>query len=317
MLSALVEDFQALPGCEVWTLLDHECPALGTQHRRRVAPHQAEEEFRSLAAQADATLVIAPETHGVLARLTRLVSDFNGRLLGCSAEAVELTADKKALAEHWHKHHVPTPELVESSGFPGFPVVLKPRDGAGSQATFRIRNREEWTDAWQQARQDMASEFLVQRFVSGQPASVAFLIGPGQVMPLASAAQHLSDDGRFHYLGGLLPLEPSLAERATSLAIRAIAGIPGLAGYVGVDVVLGSDVQEDVAIEINPRLTTSYLGLRRLAQSNLAEAWLNIAQGQRPRAISWRQGPIRFGVDGSIVGGPNGATWDSPGQRPG
>ena len=40
-------------------------------------------------------------------------------------------------------------------------------------------------------------------------------------------------------------------------------------------------------IEINPRLTTSYVGLRALASCNLAAALLNVVAGQKPR-LTWR-----------------------------
>ena len=46
--------------------------------------------------------------------------------------------------------------------------------------------------------------------------------------------------------------------------------MPGLQGYVGVDVVLGEETSW--LIEINPRPTTSYVGLRRVIDLNMAEA---------------------------------------------
>lgn len=131
MLSALVQDFQRLDGCEVWTLLDRHCPtSLG--HRCHRLPHDdALAPFRDLASKADATLVIAPETDGILARFSRIVHESMGRWFGCTTAAIGLTTDKKALAELWHRAGVPTPELLDAGKFPGFPVVLKPRDGAG------------------------------------------------------------------------------------------------------------------------------------------------------------------------------------------
>jgi hypothetical protein len=48
-----------------------------------------------------------------------------------------------------------------------------------------------------------------------------------------------------------------------------------------VDLVLGdaADGSRDFAIEINPRLTTSYLGLRALARGSLAAALLRAVRG--------------------------------------
>jgi predicted ATP-grasp superfamily ATP-dependent carboligase len=77
--------------------------------------------------------------------------------------------------------------------------------------------------------------------------------------------------------------------------------VPGLLGYVGVDLVLGdaADGSQDYAIEINPRLTTSYVGLRQLAEFNLAEAMLVAAAGKLEQPLRWKPGHVRFSSDGS------------------
>jgi predicted ATP-grasp superfamily ATP-dependent carboligase len=140
---------------------------------------------------------------------------------------------------------------------------------------------------------------IAQAYVPGFAASVAFLIGPSQLLPLVPCQQLLSNDGRFHYRGGRLPIRPDLAERAVRIATAAVTGVPGLSGYVGVDVVLGEG--RDWAIEINPRLTTSYVGLRALAKFNLAEAMLAAMTGDALPRLEWRQGEVEFTPDGRIA----------------
>jgi len=144
---------------------------------------------------------------------------------------------------------------------------------------------------------------IVQPFVAGTAASVAFLCGPRQCVELAPAAQSLSADGRFRYEGGELPLPAPLATRAVRLARSAVEAVPGLAGYVGVDVILGeaADGSADWVIEINPRLTTSYLGLRELAEQNLAEMLLRVIDGETIDPPRWRSGKVRFRSDGAIL----------------
>ena len=110
--------------------------------------------------------------------------------------------------------------------------------------------------------------------------------------------QILSADDRFQYRGGRLPMPPRQARRAVDLAARALDGIDGLAGFVGVDLVLGDD-GHDVAIEINPRMTTSYIGLRTLCCDNLAVAWMRLLDGERDVVLSWFPGPIAFHAHGA------------------
>ena len=131
---------------------------------------------------------------------------------------------------------------------------------------------------------------------------MAFLCGPRGQVPLLPTFQLLSDDGRFKYFGGELPIPDHLTARAVKLAYAAVACVPGLRGYVGVDLVLGDadDGSRDYAIEINPRLTTSYIGLRMLADFNIAEAMLRIASGEEFGALTWKPGRVRFSADGVV-----------------
>lgn len=300
MLAAVCTDFAQLPAIEVRTLVaaddEQDIPAC-----RMVRIQAADEEtaLRNVARWADYSLVIAPEFGGILERRCRWVEEEKGRLVGSSSQAVQLVADKLALSERLRDADVRMPPCVPISRAEtlGYPVVCKPRRGAGSQATFLVRDEVSLLACVEQARREGCTEELIaQRYVSGRAASVSFLIGPRGVAALAPAAQHLSDDGRFRYQGGTVPLPEDLAKRAVAIAQPAVAHVPGLRGCVGVDVVLGVKIDGscDSVIEINPRLTTSYLGLRALARENLAKAMLQVVQRDEIPALSWRPGSVTF-----------------------
>ena len=73
------------------------------------------------------------------------------------------------------------------------------------------------------------------------------------------------------------------ATRACTLAEQALRTVPGLRGFVGVDLVLQNSVDDqagsqDVVIELNPRMTMSYIGLRALCRQNLASLLFDINQ---------------------------------------
>jgi predicted ATP-grasp superfamily ATP-dependent carboligase len=59
-------------------------------------------------------------------------------------------------------------------------------------------------------------------------------------------------------------------------------------------------LRNDAVIEINPRLTTSYVGLRALAETNLAEALLHVALGDAIPNLAWRPGVVQFNADGTV-----------------
>jgi tyramine---L-glutamate ligase len=299
MLGAITADFAAIPGLQT------------IRFPEGLPEHDHRPIFRQLAQQADWSLIIAPETDGELERLCREVLAVGGRLLGTNPDGIALTADKWKLAEHWNQLGVPTPRTVAVSRSESvdavlkqlrFPVVIKPRDGAGSVSTFLATTLAEAISAIECCRVPM----IAQEFVEGRAASVAFLIAGEDRVPLPAAFQLTTSTDGFRYSGGSLPIEPELAGRAVAVGLAAVQGVPGLFGYVGVDVVLGASA--DVAIEINPRLTTSYVGLRAMTAMNLAEVLLRVCGGSKVQ-LTWNTGRVQFKPNGAVQRGGNSDFW--------
>jgi tyramine---L-glutamate ligase len=293
MRDALFEDFSALRDIKAVAFPDEAAPV-------------SQESFEEMCKLSDWTILIAPAFDNCLSHLAESVHRAGGHLLVPSLDAIRLTSDKLNLFNHWRSHQIPTPATSERdpTACEAFPVVWKPRDGAGSNMTFLLNSAQ----GVARAKAIVATEghrgpMIFQEYISGEAASIAFLCGPCGNMPLLPASQLLSHDGRFSYQGGKIPLAQDLAERAVKLGQQAVDCIPGLRGYVGVDLVLGSaeDRSRDYAIEINPRLTTSYVGLRRLADFNLAEAMLKTATNSVQVAMKWRAERIHFKPNGFIA----------------
>ena len=309
MVEALAADFaRAEPVETVTCLRDRRLASWNPPGCRMVdvadrAEHDAA--FDRLAAEADWTVVIAPEIGGALAERCRRVAAVGGRLLGPDQSLVELASDKHRTAECLARAGVPTPQGIPfDAGSPwprGFiyPAVWKPLDGAGSQGIVYVPNpgAPRLAPSGHRGR--------LERFCTGVPASVALICGPGGLkFGLLPCRQRLSDDGSFRYLGGELPLPPELAFRAKSLAEQAVAALPGAFGYLGVDLVLGEAANgaDDVVIEINPRLTTSYIGLRAAIEADLAGIVLRVAQGLAPQAPFEASRTVQFDADGTVRG---------------
>ncbi len=296
MRDALAEDFARIPGAEVLPFVEE---ADGGGEAAFVRSLRAS---GRLSQDADLAVAIAPELGDALADVITDGFYPGTRQFIPLPPSFRLCCDKLALAEHWRDRGVRTPATTERepTACEAFPVVWKPRDGAGSTDTFLIRDRFERASAL--AKRDPARPMILQEFVPERAASVAFLCGPRERVSLLPTFQLLSDDGRFKYEGGELPIPPELAERAVKLGRAAIECVPGLFGYVGVDLILGDapDGSRDYAIEINPRLTTSYIGLRALADFNIAEAMLRIATGEETGPLKWKPGRVRFDAGGVV-----------------
>lgn len=263
-----------------------------------------ERQFRESAAACEVAFVIAPETGGWLHERSRLAAALGARVIGPALDAIRLTGSKSALAAHWRAAGIRAP-LTGAFGalWETFPAVLKPDRGAGSQHTYLVNSRDDVRAAYFDFHPagKHEDEMVFTEFVPGTAASVALLCGPRGCVPLAPALQNLSADGRLGYRGGEVPLAPDLSARAVALARAATACVSGLCGYVGIDLVLGdaADGSRDFAIEINPRLTTSYIGLRKLANFNLADAMLKVALGEPIPEPRWKPGRVSFGADGT------------------
>ena len=77
--------------------------------------------------------------------------------------------------------------------------------------------------------------------------------------------------------------------------------MPDTSGYVGFDIILGpsGDGRQDRIIELNPRLTTSYVGLRAATLGNLAHAMLSQAL-DAPVNVSFTQHSLTFDTEGNV-----------------
>ena len=258
-------------------------------------------QFLQLARSADWTIVIAPEIDGVLLRRINAVRNAGGRVVGGSLEFVELVSNKQQTSEHLATAGIPVPDgvfLPVGSRLPldiCYPAVMKPVDGAGSGDVRLVQSGGDLFN------RPIERDSRIEKYLEGLPVSVALLTGPGDSVPLLPCRQQVIPPD-FHYGGGHLPLKPSLAARATELALAALNVLPPSLGYVGIDMVLGSDTSghQDVVIEINPRLTTSYVGLRRATRDNLAQVMMETAIGQTPQEITFDFKPIDFSADGTV-----------------
>jgi len=282
---------------------------------------RAEGAFRRRLDRADAALVIAPEGHGHLARLARAVERSRVTPLGCGPRAAGLAGDKLATARLLARAGIATPAtrrvgsgatgLRRLAGVP-LPLVLKPRDGCGSDGVEVVRRPGDLAAALRRARRAAAGGgVIVQPYLAGAPLSVSLLVrrdprrrrGGSAALVLAVGRQRIAGRRSLRYLGGDMPVGGEAAASAARLALRATAALAGAAadlrGPLGVDLVLGAD--GPVVIEVNPRLTTSWIGLRRIARVSLARLLLDAAGGRPlPRRVALA-GRCRFSAGGRVV----------------
>lgn len=304
MVGALVADLVRIKDCRVTVLRDVRVLDMALPGCELIdidSEYFRCEQFKRLAAEADGTIVIAPEFDQLLLRAAESVLLAEGTLFSPSPKFIRIAADKQRTARALAAAGVPVPDAVclePDERLPedfDYPAVLKPVEGAGSQDTQLIVGPHDMPRPYAWPRR-------LERYCPGMSASVAMLCGPARRIALPPCQQLISEDGRLRYLGGRTPLPEGLSRRATELATRAIEALPVAHGYVGIDMVLGRepDGGEDYVLDVNPRLTTSYVGLRALAADNLAGTMLAICRGESPeQAVSSSQ-PLEFDTEGNV-----------------
>jgi predicted ATP-grasp superfamily ATP-dependent carboligase len=308
MLTALVADLARLRDHEIVTVTG---PAGGLSFPRNVEVMKScggrMESLDSLAASVDAVWLIAPETGGCLEQLTALVERHGKMVLGSRSTAIRQAADKSKLSRRLARFRLPYPETrvfprrrrLEPPGSFGFPVVVKPARGAGGEDVYLARDRAEFLTSVGSAHERKPNrKLIVQRYVDGVAASVSVLGDGKRAVPLALNAQSLHISTSISYRGGSTPLAHPRSEEALSAAAKVSRAVPGLRGYFGVDVVLTE--KRAIIVEINPRLTTAYLGVRAATDENVAKLAIDACLGRLPRPPAPRR-HVQFTADGHIT----------------
>lgn len=236
----------------------------------------------------DKVYVIAPETNGFLPLILRKIADEYGSsiLVNGGIDALDDIIDKLNLHHRLLEVGVKTPRSIdireatlEDIDELGYPLIVKPRLEAGCSGLRIVGDR---TEAEKLLR-DRDGFWIFQEYVKGLASSLS-LVSDGRSLNLLSVNRqfvNLSRTGS-SYLGGYVPLiSPHI--RVDGLIDKLEALLYGLKGYVGIDTVI-SDGEIHV-IEVNPRLTVSYIGLSRSCRGNPAEAILEAALYGKPRRM--------------------------------
>ncbi|WP_287111337.1 ATP-grasp domain-containing protein [Methylobacillus sp.] len=276
MRDAMLDAMDGVPGVNI--LLAHDPHLPMPTHASQCHVLNDDDEpwqiWMSLMAAADMVWLVAPESAGVLQQLTEAVEASGKVLLTSASEAVRMAGSKWQTYRQLHGAGVPVVETMQAPHRPdsGSAWVVKPDDGVSCDNARYFHD----ADALESWLQNIPAGHIVQPYVRGLPASLTMLCRGGEAWLLACNQQLVEvEQGRIRYCGGIVN---GTAERWTDfdeLARQVAAAIPGLFGYVGVDLIIGNDGCLHV-LEVNPRLTTSFAGLQAAIHYNPARLLLDL-----------------------------------------
>jgi predicted ATP-grasp superfamily ATP-dependent carboligase len=312
MRAALVTDLSAIGSHEIVTTgearVDHDLPAGVEVVVLPDGEHARASALDRLIDAVDGVWLIAPESDRCLERLAAMVARHGKTLFGPAADAIDRASDKarlpQLLASAGVRHPLSRALHVDgdaraAADAVGCPLVAKPARGAGSHGLSVATTERAIPRAVATARRAAGGGMVVlQQFVPGTAASVSALADGRDAVALALNAQRLRSSPPFSYEGGETPLDHPLAPRAIEAALGACRAVRGLRGLVGVDLILTD--RDAVVIEVNPRLTTAYLGVRAAIDENLAALALAACGGDLAPPPAIRR-CVRFTASGQVV----------------
>lgn len=286
MRDALLKDIAALQQYHIITCHDSRVQASAlVQKSVPVMAENFDQIFDELLQEAEMVWLIAPETDGILLHLTQRCVDKQVALIGCGAQAVSISSYKTLTAEALQAAEIPTlPVFSTKNWLARFEAdsallsqeawVAKPEDGAGCDGIYLFEKKEQLAD-W--LRSGNASEkHICQPYQQGIAASFSMLCKSGQAWLLSANLQHLvQEECTLKLCGITLNAVENAHEKIMALANKIAQMLPDALGYIGVDIVIAPDTNNIFVIEINPRLTTSYVGLGEATGQNMAELILN------------------------------------------
>jgi predicted ATP-grasp superfamily ATP-dependent carboligase len=299
MRDALVADLHALGGIEVtFASSPFENVAPGHAHCMARSGETMTDFVARVARDHDYTCVIAPECDGLLLGLHDAVSAAgSARWLGCTPEAIALATSKRATAARLAAHGIAATPAIEPAepGQPGEPAdmasvdaaqaahgrwVVKPDDGAGGLDTF-VFDRFSNARAEYLARLADGRNPVLQSWVEGEPLSLSLVCGEHGVELLSINRQRiaLNERGAEAHTPQIVEFDGVQVDRIdrsgergrqlAALARRVAEAVPGLRGFVGIDVVWNPE-RGPVVVEINSRLTVAYASLSDALNRNVA-----------------------------------------------
>jgi len=286
MLQALLNELKCLPELELILPLDRRCAAIDYPADCEIVWVEStacmSTLLTDLVKRCDAVWPIAPETGGTLAEIAKIAEQVGKTLLLSDVQTIAICSDKLSTCRVLLDAGIAAVETLAltdmSTRMPFSRCVLKPRDGVGCEGSYVVDDIQGYAAALK--RVGKVEQYVVQPYLDGDAVSLSCLFRRGAAWLLSCNQQQIRlENGAFTLDGCLVNAENSYLAFYRDLIGAVAKAMPGLWGYVGIDVIEMPD-RGPIILEINPRLTTSYVGVKPATGINVAEQVLTLLDGE-------------------------------------
>ncbi len=305
MLRSIIIDFKSL-NFEIKTMLDYRINNLAQflpVDDLSITNSQDNflKKFKTFVEECKYIFIIAPESSNVLYNLSDIVKKANRILLSTNLKGIRLGMSKLNTYSFFKENKIPSPKtylipirnkqldsefILQKFNILKKPVVIKPEDGVGAESIYYFESQYQLKHFFLnfQHKVEFGRRYILQEFIEGKDLSVSLIgvpyIGDSQFKSpilLSINSQNIDikhSNYESEYYGGTTPIENFEEIKNKLNDILEKINFSVISGYYGIDFISTNDAKQ-FFIEINPRLTTSYIGLRNVINYNPAKLILD------------------------------------------
>ncbi|TXT67155.1 MAG: D-alanine--D-alanine ligase [Promethearchaeota archaeon] len=294
MLRATIASFKEL-SFKITTLLDDRITYLSCYLKTDqidfvAACDEYYDLFENHVKKCDYCFIIAPEFSEILYNLTKIVEKNEKTLLSINLPGIKLATHKFKTFQYFKQYGVKTPQTYLLPRIYNFfdkdfairqfkrlkgPIVIKQEDGVGADGIFLLTSEKQIHHFFEDFshKLDPEKSYILQEYIEGEDLSVS-LIGTSNspiILSINSQSINISaQNTSSEYIGGNTPVKNFETVKKEIIKVLNCLNLELFQGYFGIDFIRKSN-GENYLIEINPRLTTSYIGICNILHSNPAE----------------------------------------------
>jgi predicted ATP-grasp superfamily ATP-dependent carboligase len=298
MLRTIIEDFKNL-GYEITTLLDERIHHLSLYLKSDEVKYVKKKDdfltkYSECVKNSTFCFIIAPEFSKILFNLTQIVKRYKKRPLSIDINGILLGTSKFESYKFFKRYKLDTPKtykiplkngtinvefVLEKFHQLGDSIIIKPDDGVGSELVFHFKTKDQILQFFRDYAEklDLDRRYIVQEYIEGDDLSISLINITDPKKPEVKKKiilginnqeiRHLESNPEFLYMGGSTPVKDYELIKSKLEALLNPIDLTNFKGYCGIDFIKKND-NSIYFIEINPRLTTSYIGIRNILDYN-------------------------------------------------
>ena len=305
MLRSIIADFKAMDFI-ISTILDYRIYFLSNLLEADII-HKVDAKdnyiniFKNQVRNSKYIFIIAPEFSNILYELTEIAKKYKKIILSVDLEGIKLGTSKIITYSFFKKNKINTPKtylipsrnkkfdlefIIQKFKELKRPIIIKPEDGVGAESIFYFGSENQIREFFHSLDNSFEynRSYILQEFIDGRDLSISLIGDSSNLNSQIATPIFLSINSqdveirnlkiKSEYFGGYTPVQGQKKILNYLSKILNKINLSKFSGYFGIDFIQKKNKTIHF-LEINPRLTTSYIGLRNVIDINPVELILN------------------------------------------